>query len=296
MRTAIPILTNCNSIGMSDFREILVFLSYPILVGLLASVSLGIIGSYVVTRRITYIAAAISHCVFGGIGVAYYLQIAHKLSWCDPLYGAMVAALVSALFIGWVSLYAKQREDTVISAVWAMGMAIGLVFLYGTPGYTGAAWNYLFGAIMLISRHDLWLVLAMDVVVAVVGLGFYNKLLAVCFDEEFAELRGVPVKRYYLLLLCLTAVTVVLLVRVVGIVLVIALLTLPAAVAGHFARRLWQMMALAVVCCAAFVLAGLALSYPANLPAGPVIILVAGTAYLVVTLTTHLRKHRSPHP
>ena len=110
----------------------------------------------------------------------------HKLPWCDPLYGAIAAALVSAFFIGWVSLYAKQREDTVISAVWAIGMAIGLVFLCRTPGYTGAAWNYLFGSIMLISRHDLWLVLAMDLVVAVVGLGFYNKLLVVCFDEEFA--------------------------------------------------------------------------------------------------------------
>jgi zinc transport system permease protein len=279
---------------MSDFREILALLCYPILVGLLASVSLGIIGSYVVTRRITYIAAAISHCVFGGIGVAYYLQVNQKLDWCDPLYGALVAALVSAAVIGLVSLYAKQREDTVISAVWAIGMAIGLVFFDRAKGYGSPAMEYLFGQILLVSRHDLWLVLAMDAVVAVVGLGFYNKLLVVCFDEEFAELRGVPVKRYYLLLLCLTALTVVLLVRVVGIVLVIALLTLPAAVAGHFARRLWQMMAVAVVCCVAFVAAGLALSYPTNLPAGPVIILVAGTAYLAVTLTTRLRKPRRP--
>ena len=176
---------------------------------------------------------------------------------------------LSALVIGLVSLYAKQREDTVISAVWAIGMAIGLVFFARTPGYVGAAMNYLFGEIMLISSHDLWLVVVMDVVVAAVGLGFYNKLLVVCFDEEFAALRGIHAKRYYLLLLCLTALTVVLLVRVVGIVLVIALLTLPAAVAGHFARRLWQMMALAVVCCMAFVASGLALSYPTNLPAGP---------------------------
>ena len=220
---------------MHDFREILALLSYPILVGLMASVSLGIVGSYVVTRRITYIAAAISHCVFGGIGVAYYLQVNQKLGWCDPLYGAIAAALVSAVVIGLVSLYAKQREDTVISAVWAIGMAIGLVFFARTKGYANPAMEYLFGQILLVSARDLWLVLAMNLVVAVVGLGFHNKLLAVCFDEEFAELRGLPVKRYYLLLLCLTALTVVLLVRVVGIVLVIALLTLPAAVAGNFA-------------------------------------------------------------
>jgi zinc transport system permease protein len=268
------------------------FLRYALLVGLLASVSLGIVGSYVVTRRITYIAAAISHCVLGGIGAALYLNVAIGLGWCSPILGALVAAVISALIIGLVSLYARQREDTVISAVWAVGMAIGLLFFAKTPGYADPM-SYLFGNILLISQQDVWLVLAMDVVVVLLGLGFYPKLLALCFDEEFAELRGVKVKLYYLLLLCLTALTVVLLVRVVGIVLVIALLTLPAAVAGHFARQLWQMMAVAVLFCMAFVTLGIAASYPSNLPCGPVIILIAGTAYLLVTLFTRLRKRHS---
>ncbi len=279
---------------MIDFFDTLrdiPFFRYALLVGLLASVSLGIVGSYIVTRRITYIAAAISHCVLGGIGAALYLQKVAGWSWCDPIAGALVAALVSAIVIGLVSLYARQREDTVISAVWAVGMAIGLVFFAKTPGYVDAM-SYLFGNILLISAHDVWLVVAMDVVVVVLGLGFYPKLLALCFDEEFAALRGVRVKLYYLLLLCLTALTVVLLVRVVGIVLVIALLTLPAAVAGHFARQLWQMMAVAVLCCMAFVTTGIAVSYPANLPSGPVIILIAGAAYLLVTLVTRMRKQR----
>jgi zinc transport system permease protein len=144
--------------------------------------------------------------------------------------------------------------------------------------------SFLFGDIFFISLSDVWLVLAMDAVVVALGLGFYPKLLALCFDEEFAELRGVKVKRYYLLLLCLTALTVVLLVRVVGIVLVIALVTLPAAVAGHCARRLWQMMALAVLCCMVFVTSGIAVSYCSDLPGGPVIILIAGGAYLIVAL------------
>jgi len=265
------------------------FLRYALLVGLLASVSLGIVGSYVVTRRITYIAAAISHCVLGGIGAAFYLQVVVGWTWCNPMYGALVAALISAIIIGLVSLYARQREDTVISAVWAVGMAIGLLFFAKTPGYIDAM-SYLFGNILFISAHDVWLVVAMDVVVVALGLGFYPKLLALCFDEEFAELRGVRSKLYYLLLLCLTALTVVLLVRVVGIVLVIALLTLPAAVAGHFVRQLWQMMAVAVLCCMLFVTTGIAVSYPSNLPSGPVIILIAGAAYLVVTLVTRLRK------
>ena len=219
---------------------------------MLASVSFGIVGSYVVTRRITYIAAAISHCVLGGIGAALYLNVACGWQWCTPMYGALAAALLSAIVIGLVSLYARQREDTVISAVWAVGMAIGLVFLYKAKCYAGAM-AYLFGDIFLVTSRDVWTVLAMDAVVVVLGLGFYPKLLALCFDEEYAELRGVRTKLLYMMLLCLTAVTVVLLVRVVGIVLVIALLTLPAAIAGHFARQLWQMMAVAVVCCMAVV-------------------------------------------
>ena len=265
------------------------FFRYALLAGLLGSVSFGIVGSYVVTRRITYIAAAISHCVLGGIGVAFYLNAVVGWTWCSPMLGALAAALLSAVIIGMVSLYARQREDTVISAVWALGMAIGLVFFYKAKCYSGAM-AYLFGDILLISESDVWLVAIMDVVVVVLGLGLYPKLLALCFDEEFAELRGVRVKLLYMLLLCLTALTVVLLVRVVGIVLVIALLTLPAAVAGHFVRQLWQMMAVAVLCSMAFVTAGLALSFPSDLPSGPVIILIAGAVYLLVALASRLRR------
>jgi zinc transport system permease protein len=266
------------------------FLRYALIVGLLSSVSLGIVGSYVVTRRITYIAAAISHCVLGGIGAALYLKNVWGWSWCDPMLGATAAALISALAIGLISLYARQREDTVISAVWAVGMAVGLLFFAAMRGYAVDPMSYLFGDILFISLDDVWLVTAMDAVVIVLGLGFYPKLMALCFDEEFAELRGVRVKLYYLLLLCLTALTVVLLVRVVGIVLVIALMTLPAAVAGHFAKRLWQMMAIAVLCCMVFITLGLAASYSPNLPCGPVIILIAGAAYLLVALAAKLRK------
>jgi zinc transport system permease protein len=279
---------------MIEFFEALrspngLFLRYALLVGVLASVSLGIVGSYVVTRRITYIAAAISHCVLGGIGVAKYLQVICKWQWCDPMYGALAAALLAAIVIGLVSLYARQREDTVISAVWAAGMAIGLVFLYKAEHYSGAM-GVLFGGIFLVGSRDVWTVLAMDGVVVALGLGFYPKLLALCFDEEYAELRGVRTKRLYMMLLCLTAVTVVLLVRVVGIVLVIALLTLPAAIAGHFARKLWQMMALAVICCMGVTAGGIAVSYPLDLPSGPVIILIAGAAYLLVASAAALRR------
>jgi zinc transport system permease protein len=279
---------------MTDFFDALLdpdvpLLRYELLVGLLASLSLGIVGSYVVTRRITYIAAAISHCVLGGIGAAFYANVAFGCTWCNPMYGALAAALLSAIVIGLVSLYARQREDTVISAVWAVGMAIGLVFLYKAGNYN-AAMNFLFGNISLVGLRDVWTVLVMDAVVAVLGLGLYPKLLALCFDEEFAELRGVRTKLLYMMLLCLTAVTVVLLIRVVGIVLVIALLTLPPAIAGHFVRQLWQMMAAAVVCCMVVVTAGIAVSYPLDVPSGPVIILIAGAAYLAATSIAALRR------
>ncbi len=165
------------------------FLRYALLAGVLASVSFGIVGSYVVTRRITYIAAAISHCVLGGIGAALYLNVACGCQWCTPMEGALAAALLSAIVIGLVSLYARQREDTVISAVWALGMAIGLVFLYKAKSYN-AAMGFLFGDIFLVGWRDVWTVLVLDAVVVALGLGFYPKLLALCFDEEFAELRG----------------------------------------------------------------------------------------------------------
>jgi zinc transport system permease protein len=258
-------------------------LRYALLMGLLSSISMGVVGSYVVTRRITYIAAAISHCVLGGIGAAIYCQSVLGWEWFDPLYGALAAALLSALLMGFVSLYAKQREDTVISAVWSVGMAIGLLFLYKSPRFVDSM-SYLFGDIFLVSRQDLWLVIVMDAIVVAVGVGFYPKFLAICFDEEFAELRGVRPKIYYLLLLCLTALTVVLLMRIVGIVLVIALFTLPPAVAGHFSRRLWQMMLWAILFCALFINVGIAVSYPLNLLSGPVIILLAGGTYLLAAL------------
>lgn len=259
------------------------FLRYALVTGVLAGVAFGVVGAYVVTRRITYIAGAIAHCVLGGIGAAVYLQQAQGLAWCEPVYGAVAAALLAALTIGFVSLYANQREDTVIGAIWVTGMAVGLIFFAKTPGYVDPM-SYLFGNILLLSAGDVWLVAGLDLVVVALAVLFHNKFLAVCFDEEFARLRGVRAKGYYLLLLCLTALCVVLLVRVVGIVLVIALLTLPAAVAGQFSRRLWQMMALGSALAMAFIVVGIGTSYVYDLPTGPVIVLAAATAYLAVVV------------
>jgi len=259
------------------------FLQYALLTGILAGIACGVIGTYVVTRRITYIAGGIAHSVLAGLGAARYCQTVFGWEWLNPLYGAVVAALVAALVIGFVSLWsAKEREDTVIGAVWAIGMAIGILFIFKTPGYNEDLTSYLFGNILMVSSDDLWLIVGLDALVVVMGVLFYNQLLAVCFDEEFARLRGVHVEFYYLLLLCLTALTVVLLVTVVGIVMVIALLTLPVAVAGHFAKKLWQMMALSAILTILLNSLGLFLSYGPDLPAGATTIVLAGAVYLTV--------------
>ncbi len=259
------------------------FFRYALLTGIFASLPFGIIGTLVVVRRISYIAGAISHCVLGGIGLGLYLEKAKGITWFGPIQGAVLASLLAALILALVSRHARQREDSVIGALWAVGMATGLLFIAKTPGYVDPM-SYLFGNILLVSRSDFFFVLVLDVVVlGLVGV-FYHKFLAVCFDEEFARLRGLRTGWIYLLLLCLTALTIVLLVRVVGIILVIALLTLPAAVAGNFSRNILQMMLLAVLFCAGFVVTGLGVSFTLDLPSGPIIIIVAATVYLFTLL------------
>jgi zinc transport system permease protein len=199
-----------------------------------------------------------------------------------PAYGAVVAAVVAALIIGIVNLRAREREDTIIGAVWAIGMAVGILFVAVTPGYHEDLMSYLFGNILLIGGGDLWTMALLDAVVLLLALGLYPQLEAVCFDEEFARLRGLSVETYVLVLMVLTALTVVLLVSVVGIVLVIALLTLPAAIAGQFTATLRGMMVVASLLAVSFTTAGLAVSYSPDLPAGATTIVIAGGAYLLV--------------
>lgn len=266
------------------------FMLYALLTGVLASIACGVVGTYVVARRITYIAGGIAHSVLGGMGLAYYLKVVQGLSWLQPLHGAVVAALASAVTIALASIYLKEREDTVIGAIWAIGMAVGIIFIAKTPGYSENLMSYLFGNILMVTRGDLWLIAALDAFVVIVGYLFHKQIAAVCFDEEFARVRGVRVQLFYLLLLCLTALTVVILTTVVGIVMVIAFLTLPVAVAGYFTRKLWQTMVLATLLSIFFMTFGLALSYSPDLPAGATIIILAGLTYLIVSVIKALRK------
>ncbi|MBR4328871.1 MAG: metal ABC transporter permease, partial [Candidatus Riflebacteria bacterium] len=166
---------------IKDLLE-LPFLQNAVLAGILCSIGSGIVGTYVVLRRITYIAAAISHCVLGGLGAARYFSVVYNLPWLKPVYGAVITALLSALIIGWISLKAKEREDSIISALWAVGMSMGVLFIYKTPGYNEDLMNYLFGNILMVSSEELYLIAGLDVLTIVLTSVFYKQTVAVCFD------------------------------------------------------------------------------------------------------------------
>ena len=262
------------------------FLQNALLGGMLASLGCGIMGTYVVVKRMGYLAGGIAHAVLGGMGVAYFFGQ-------PPLGGALAAAIIAALLIGWVRLRWRQQEDTLIGAVWAIGMALGILFISQTPGYNVDLMSYLFGNILMIPREDLYLMAGLDAIIFLtVGL-FYQPLLAISFDEEFAKVRGIPVEFFYLLLLCLVALTVVLLIKIVGLILVLALLTLPAAIATQYVGSLKPIMFLAMVLGIVFTTGGLALAYESDLPAGSVIILLAGLLYVLSTILTRWWAWRS---
>lgn len=250
------------------------FLQTALTAGLLASIGCGVMGSYVVVKRIGYMAGGISHSVLAGMGAALFFGF-------SPMLGALIAALGAALIIGWIKLRWQAQEDTLIGAMWAIGMSIGVLFISRTPGYSTDLMSYLFGNILLVSTGQLWEMAALNVLVIGMVLAFYRQFLAVSFDEEFARLRGVPVNFFYLLFLCLVALTVVLLVQVVGLILVIALLTLPAAIAGHYIHTIGRMMILASLLGMLFTSFGIWLSYVLDMPTGAIIILVAGSCYIL---------------
>lgn len=261
------------------------FLQTAVATVLLASIGCGVMGTYVVVKRIAFLAGSIAHSVLGGMGAAVYFGF-------EPLHGALPAAIAAALLIGWVRLHWRVQEDTLISALWAIGMAVGVLFIAKAPGYQADLMSYLFGNILLVPQESLWFMVALDVLLLIIVALYHRQFLAVVFDEEFARLRGVPVGFFYLLLLVLVAVTVVLLIQVVGLILVLALLTLPAAVAGHYVHSLGRMMLIATMLGALLSITGLALSYGPDLPAGPTIILLAGGVYVLSAVVTQVLGRR----
>lgn len=246
-----------------------------------ASIAGGIVGSYVVIKRIVSISGSIAHSVLGGLGAAYWLQRMHGMTWLSPIYGALVAALLSALIIGWVHLRYKEREDAIIAMIWSVGMSIGVIFISQVPGFNVELTNVLLGNVLLVDAQDLWILLCLDLLIISTVIIFYTRFLAICFDEKQAQMQGLPVAALYLLLLGLIALSVVLLIHIVGIILVLSMLALPASIASIFTSRLASIMMIAVLLNIAFSIGGLALSYRLDWPVGPTIGLFSGFIYLL---------------
>lgn len=258
------------------------FLQYAVLGSLLAAVGCGVIGPFVVVQRMSYLAGGIAHSVLGGMGIAYFLGR-------DPLGGALAAAVLAALVIGGARRLAGHDRDTMISAVWAVGMAVGVLFMSQAPGYGTDLLGYLFGDILLIDPRKLRFLAALDAVAVLVLLAGYRAFLAVAFDEEFARVRGLRAGWWESAFLVLVALLVVVLVQVVGLILLIALLTLPAAMAGQHVRTLPAMIPVATILGAALSMGGLVTAYRFDLPAGATIILWVAMAYLVSSAWRLLR-------
>lgn len=259
------------------------FLQNAVIMGFLASIGCGVVGAYVVVKRLVFLSGGIAHSILGGIGVAHYYG-------ADPMMGAVIAALLSAGLIGMIRLRAQEREDTLIGALWAVGMAVGVLFISQTPGYNTDLMTYLFGNILLVTRTDVWIILGLNIALLSMVLLFYKTFLAVCFDEEYTRLQKVNVEGVYILLLCLISLTIVILIQVVGIILVIALLTLPAAIAANWTHSMGRLMLLAMGFGVLFTEGGLMLSYPLDWPSGPTIILLAGLGYLISIVAKTMRR------
>ena len=258
------------------------FIQHALLAGILVSFAAGIIGSLIVVNRMVFLAGGIAHSSYGGIGLAVFFGL--------PIFlGASLFAVGAAILLAFLTLHKRHRIDTFIGLIWAVGMAIGVIFVDLTPGYNVDMMSYLFGSILAVSSADLYFMGILLGVILFVITFWYRDILAVSYDSEYAALRGVNVKFFYTLILILSALTVVVAIKVVGLILVIAMLTIPVYIAEKLSNSLWGMMFLSGLIAALFTLIGLWFSYTYNLTSGASIILVSA-ALLGVFLLLHRGK------
>jgi len=257
------------------------FIQNALLAGLLASIICGVMGTLVVVNRIVFLSGGIAHAAYGGIGLAVFF------GW-PFLLGTIGFSLVAAFIMAVITLKSKHRADTIIGVVWAIGMASGVILLDLAPGYNVDLMSFLFGSILTVPDSDIWMMLGVGLVIVAVVVCFYNDYLALSYDEEFAQIRGVPVKTLYILMIVMLALGIVMIIQVVGLILVIALLTIPPYIAEKYSRSLLNMMVLSSALSAIFTVAGLWLSYVFNLTSGASIIMVAGFGFLISLGIEHL--------
>ncbi|MBM3192916.1 MAG: metal ABC transporter permease [Chlamydiae bacterium] len=257
------------------------FLSMALFAGLAAAFASGIVGPYVVSKRIVFISGSISHAVLGGIGIFVFLNYITGLTIFNPLIGSLVSAIFFGFIIGASHLYYKEREDTVIAAIWSFGMAIGVIFIAVVPNTNTQLMDFLFGNLLWAGPSELKMLLALDAFVLLVCLICHKRFLAISFDETQSYLQKQPVTFIYFILLTLVAITVVLMIQTIGAILVIAMLCLPAAVANLFTRQLSKMICLSVILSLFFTFIGIYLSYSFNWPPGATIALATALIYFL---------------
>lgn len=253
------------------------FIRNALAAGILVSLVCGVIGTLVVVNRIVFLAGGIAHAAYGGIGLAFFMGWPYVV-------GTLGVSVVSAGIMAAVTLKARHRADAMVGVIWAVGMAIGVILLDLTPGYNADLMSYLFGSILAVPASDLWQMGAIGAGVVITVTFYYNDFLAMSYDDEFARLRRVPVTFLYCLLLVMIALTVVMIIRVVGLILVIALLTIPPFIAEKFTGSLRAMMVVASLLSCFFTVSGLWLSYLLNLTSGATIILVAAVGFFAAAL------------
>ena len=263
------------------------FMQNALIAGLLSAIACGVIGSFVVIKRMVSISGGIAHASFGGIGLGYLLGF-------NPVTGALAFSLGAAIIMGTVSRKTRLSSDTSIGVLWATGMALGVIFIGLAPGYAPDLFSYLFGNILTVPHSDILMMCVIDGIILLTVFMFYKEFSALSFDEEFTRIIGVPAFALYLLLLCLIALTIVVLIRAVGIVLVIALITIPAAIAYQYTRSLKKMMLAAVIIGVFFTTAGLWLSYLLDIASGATIIMIGALSLFISTGWLRLRKKNLP--
>lgn len=250
------------------------FMRNALYAGILTSIICGIIGTLIVVNRLVFLAGGIAHSAYGGIGMAFFFGLPYMV-------GAIGFSFVVAMIMAGVSLKAKERADTIVGVLWAIGMASGILLLDMTPGYNVDLMSYLFGSILSVPHSDLINMAGIGVVILLLVSYFFRDLLAMSYDEEFAQIRGMPVKRLYYMLIGLVAVTVVMVVQVVGLILVIALLTIPPSISEKYTKSLAKMMFFSCWLGIVFTTGGLWLSYRFDMTSGAAIIFLAGVTYFL---------------
>ncbi len=259
------------------------FIQNAILAGLLVSFASGIIGSLIVVNRMVFLAGGIAHTSYGGIGLAVYFGF--------PIFlGASLFAVLSAILMAIITLNQREKIDTFIGLIWAVGMAIGIILIDLTPGYSVDLMSYLFGSILAVSSADITYMSVLLTFIILIVTIFYRQILAVSYDSEYAQLRGINIKLFYTLILILSALTVVISIKVVGLILVIALLTIPIYIAEKFSDSLGGMMFISGLLSSIFTLSGLYLSYEYNITSGATIILVSAVCLILFLIITKFKK------